>query len=303
MPARVQPHRASAERLHLRPRRCACPCRRWAAAAAAEAARRADDRDIEQAVGLVGVGADRDAAAVGARVPDARHHERPLDPPPVDLDRVRARAQEEELHQDRDVVAHLAPGPPHPVRPVVDVGVEAAREHRGVEPRAPSSAVTRARSIVRVRPAEMTSAAVPGSSWGMPRCVAKSLPVPAGTMPSGTPRAREVLQGEVDRPVAARDHERVGAELDAPCGSGVDDSSALPPLISVTVWPSSRSRSVARVGGVRVHAGARGGVDDHRDVHGAHTTSAPGFMMPRGSSVRLTARRISTPRAPISGSR
>jgi hypothetical protein len=51
----------------------------------------------------------------------------------------------------------------------------------------PSGPRIRPRSTVSVRPAAMTSTAATGSAVGRPYSRAWSLPVPAGTMPSGMP--------------------------------------------------------------------------------------------------------------------
>ena len=89
------------------------------------------------------------------------------------------------------------------------------------------------------------------------------------------------------------------------------DSAALPPLMIVVRTPV-RAQAL---GGSRGRAGVRpaagGGIDQQRDVHptgadtlsGAGGTSTPGFMMPRGSRVLLTARSTATPSSPISASR
>ena len=137
-----------------------------------------------------------------------------------------------------------------------------------------------------------------------------SLPVPAGMMPSGTsvPASSWIARCTVPSPPATT---TASVPSSIAVRSSWLDSAALPPLMIVVRTPCARRRSAARVADAGVRAAARGGIDQQSDVHPASAggavasggTSTPGFMMPRGSTVSLTARSTATPSSPISASR
>ena len=156
----------------------------------ADARERMHDEHVEEAVGEVGMRHDAHAAAERGVVRHRDEHGPLLAAHAVDGDRVRARPEGGQLAQQGQRVPARTAGPGHPVRALVHDGVESRGDHAR-EPRAQlavadHAGVDRARFACRVRRRARRSPAA-GSSYGRPSPRARSLPVPAATMPSGTP--------------------------------------------------------------------------------------------------------------------
>ena len=219
----------------------------------------------------------------------------------VEVDLVRDAGSGQELDQDRDVVARSAAGPAHRVRAVVDARVEAAREHR-CRSRSCSrpSRVTRPRSIARVRPRDDRVGGRFGVESAQPerRCQVVAGPGRDDAQRDAGARRAPGWRGARCRRRPATTTASVPSAMAVRSSSL--DSAALPPLMIVVRTSCARRRSAARVADpVCAPPRAAGLTSRVTFIRPSATrgrtaggTSTPGFMMPRGSTVAFTARRI-----------
>ena len=236
----------------------------------------AHHRHVEQAVGVIGVGADQHSAAVAAGVAERRQGQVGDDLAlAVEDQPERQRPKSRDLGDDGQVVAHPAVRPAHPVDPVADQRVETGCGD-GAEPGVGAVGTPDAPEVdgLGVAGGDHVDAPRPGRRSGSRYSRAWSLPVPAGTMPERNSAARQRLQREPDHAVATDDDEGVGPLGHRLAGPVPGRARRRGRRSRRTSMPSSWNRATARLGGVRRVAVAGHRVGQDGDARDAVTESA-----------------------------
>ena len=173
--------------------------------------RRVHHRDVELAVGRIGVGTHQHSAAVAAGVAESREREVGDDLlAAVEHQPEGQQPQLGEFGEHREVVAHPAARPPHPVGPVGDQRIESCGCDRA-EPLGGAAAIPNASQVDGFGPAVGDD--VGGGHRIFCRQTEFARMVVAGAGGDDAQRnvgARQRLQRVGDHPVAADDHQCVG---------------------------------------------------------------------------------------------